>query len=114
MQNKADVFSLQELSKLKDFCNDCVKEGKEINEKRKDDPNYVPEEKEPEPEPPKQEINLGPEESKYEKNESLKDVDDKDIDIILNQNSKYKKPKNVSKARSENFNNAKNMFEPKK
>ena len=112
MQNKADVFSFQELSKLKDFCNDCVKEGKEINERRKDDPNYVPEEKEPEP--PKQEKIIEPEESKYEKNEYLKDVDDKDIDIILNQNFKYKTQNKGSKAKSESFNNKKNMFEPKK
>ena len=45
MKNKEGIFSFQELSKLKDFCNNCAKEDKKIHEKRKNNPSYVPEEK---------------------------------------------------------------------
>ena len=106
-----DVFSFQELDKLKDFCKDCAKENKEIYEKRKDDPSYVPEEKEPEP------ANQAPKEEFKGYNGTdyyVEGLDDKDIDIILNPNYKPKKPTNVAKQKSDNFNNRLNMFEPKK
>ena len=49
MQNKEGIFSFNELLKLKDFCNNCAKEDKEIHEKRKYNPSFVPKEKKPEP-----------------------------------------------------------------
>ena len=33
MKNNEGIFSFQEFSTLKDFCNNCAKEDKEIHEK---------------------------------------------------------------------------------
>ena len=103
------VFSFQELDKLKDFCKDCAKENKEIEEKRKKDPSYVPEEKQPEPAPVKEEFK-GYNGTDY----YVKGLDDKDIDIILNPNYKPNKTNKASTQITDSFNNRMNMFEPKK
>ena len=134
MKNKEGIFSFQELSKLKDFCNNCAKEDKKIHEKRKNNPFYIPEEKKPEPVkqkkiPSNQVPNKGIKGMNYKnkinnksfnngdiiiKNNCLKNVDDKDIRIILNHNPSFKNPNYNSKVKSGNFKNRVNMFEPKK
>ena len=125
MKNKEGIFSFQELSKLKDFCNNCAKEDKKIHEKRKNNPSYVPEEKKPEPVkqkkvPTNQVSNKGIKNNINNngdiiiKRNFLKNVDDKDIRIILNHNPTFKKPSNNSKMKSDSFKNRLNMFESKK
>ena len=125
MKNKEGIFSFQELSKLKDFCNNCAKEDKKIHEKRKNNPSYVPEEKKPEPvkqrKVPSNQLSNKGIKNKINNNGDiiikrnfLKNVDDKDIKIILNHNPSFKKTSNNSKMKSDSFKNRVNMFEPKK
>ena len=134
MQNKEGIFSFQELSKLKDFCNNCAKEDKEIHEKRKNNPYYVPKEKKPEPTKQKKmplnqvsnkgtknainrnKINYNSQNSgnMFIKHNFLKNIDDKDIEIILNHKPNFKNPNNGSKVMSGSFKNRVKMFEPKK
>ena len=130
MKNKEGMFSFQELSKLKDFCNKCAKEDKKIHEKRKNNPYYAPEEKKPEPAKQKKipsnksikETNNRNKINNYNpnnggmfvKNNCLKNVDDKDIQIILNHNPSLKNQNNDSKKKVDSFKNRVNMFEPKK
>ena len=135
MQNKEGIFSFQELSKLKDFCDNCAKEDKKIHEKRKNNPFYTPEEEKPAPVkqkkiPSYQVSNKGIKSTNYKnkinnnrqnngenmfiKQNFLKNIDDKDINIILNHNPTFKNPSNSSKVKSDSFKNRVNMFEPKK
>ena len=125
MKNKEGIFSFQELSKLKDFCNNCAKEDKKIHEKRKNNPSYVPEEKKPEPvkqrKVPSNQLSNKGIKNKINNNGDiiikrnfLKNVDDKDIKIILNHNPSFKKTSNNSKMKSDSFKNRVNMFESKK
>ena len=135
MENNEGIFSLQEFSQLKDFCNNCAKEDKAIHEKRKYNPSYIPKEKKPEPVKPKK-IPLNNKSNKvskdiknknkinyynsqyngsnYIKNNFLKNIDDKDIEIILNHKPNFKNPNNGPKITSNSFKNRVNMFEPKK
>ena len=48
MQNKEGIFSLPELSQLKDFCDNCAKEDRKIYEQRKKNSSFIPEDKKPE------------------------------------------------------------------
>ena len=48
MQNKEGIFSLPELSQLKDFCDNCAKEDLKIYEQRKKNSSFIPEDKKPE------------------------------------------------------------------
>ena len=48
MQNKEGIFSLPELSQLKEFCDNCAIEDRKIYEQRKNG-TYIPEDKKPEP-----------------------------------------------------------------
>ena len=125
MRNNEGIFSFQELSKLKDFCNNCAKEDKKIHEKRKNNPSYVPEEKKPEPvkqrKVPSNQLSNKGIKNKINNNGDiiikrnfLKNVDDKDIKIILNHNPSFKKTSNNSKMKSDSFKNRVNMFESKK
>ena len=125
MQNKEGIFSFNELLKLKDFCNNCAKEDKKIHEKRKNNPSYVPEEKKPEPvkqrKVPSNQLSNKGIKNKINNNGDiiikrnfLKNVDDKDIKIILNHNPSFKKTSNNSKMKSDSFKNRVNMFESKK
>ena len=133
MKNKEGIFSYQELSKLKDFCNKCAKEDKEIHEKRKYNPSFIPKEKKTETTKQKKIVlnqvsNKGTKDTNYKnklkysqssgnifiKHSFLKNVDDKDIEIILNHKPTINNPNNVSKIKSDAFKNRVNMFEPKK
>ncbi len=134
MKNKEGIFSYQELSKLKDFCNKCAKEDKEIHEKRKYNPSFIPKEKKTETTKQKKIVlnqvsNKGTKdtynknkmnynnqnnESMFVKQNFLKNVDDKDIRIILNHNPSSNNQKNGPKMKSDGFKNRVNMFEPKK
>ena len=133
MKNNEGIFSFKELNKLKDFCNNCAKEDKEIHEKRKYNPSFVPKEKKPEPVKQNkiflnQGSNKGTKDNNYKnkikysqssgnifiKHSFLKNVDDKDIEIILNHKPTINNPNNVSKIKSDAFKNRVNMFEPKK
>ena len=133
MKNNEGIFSYQELSKLKDFCNNCAKEDKEIHEKRKYNPSFVPKEKKPEPTKQKkifsnQVSNKGTKDTynknkinysqssgnKFIKHNFLKNVDDKDIEVILNHKPNFNNPNNGPKIKTDSFKNRVNMFEPKK
>ena len=133
MKNNEGIFSFQELSKLKDFCNNCAKEDKEIHEKRKYNPSFVPKEKKPDPVKQKtiyssQVSNKGTKDTNYKnklkysqssgnifvKHSFLKNIDDKDIEIILNHKPTLNNPNNGPKIKTDNFKNRVNMFEPKK
>ena len=133
MKNKEGIFSFQELSKLKDFCNNCAKEDKEIHEKRKYNPSFVPKEKKPEPAKQKkiflnQVSNKGTKDTNYKnkinygqssgnkfiKHSFMKNIDDKDIEVILNHKPSFNNPNNGSKIKPDSFKNRVNMFEPKK
>ena len=48
MSNKEGIFSLPELSQLKDFCDNCAKEDRKIYEQRKKNSSFIPEDKKPE------------------------------------------------------------------
>ena len=48
MQNKEGIFSLPELSQLKDFCDNFAKEDRKIYEQRKKNSSFIPEDKKPE------------------------------------------------------------------
>ena len=48
MQNKEGIFSLPELSQLKDFCDNCAKEDRKIYDQRKKNSSFIPEDKKPE------------------------------------------------------------------
>ena len=48
MKNKEGIFSLPELSQLKDFCDNCAKEDRKIYEQRKKNSSFIPEDKKPE------------------------------------------------------------------
>ena len=133
MKNNEGIFSLQELSNLKEFCRNCAKEDKEIHEKRKYNPSFVPKEKKPEPVKQKkiysnQVSNKGTKDTNYKnklkysqssgnifvKHSFLKNIDDKDIEIILNHKPTLNNPNNGPKIKTDNFKNRVNMFEPKK
>ena len=53
-------------------------------------------------------------ESMFVKQNFLKNIDDKDIKIILNHNPSSNNQKNGPKMKSDGFKNRVNMFEPKK
>ena len=134
MKNKEGIFSFKELSKLKDFCNNCAKEDKEIHEKRKNNPFYAPKEKKPEPVKQKKmplnqvsnkgnkdtnnknKINYNSQNSgnKFIKHNFLKNIDDKDIEVILNHKPCFKSQNKDPKIKSYSFKNRVNMFETKK
>ena len=129
MKKNEGIFSYQELNKLQDFCNKCAKEDKAIHEKRKYNPSYAPKEQKQELAqqkkfPSNQGSNKGNKDNKnkmnyYNKNEYtkqnfLKNIDDKDIDIILNHNPNCKNTNKVPKTKPDTFKNKVNMFEPKK
>ena len=130
-KNPGGMFSFEELSKLQAFCNKCAKEDKIIYEKRRSNTCnafYIPEQKKIEPikqkkAPSNKEIqlinkhklNYKPNKGDvFVKNNCLKDVDDKDIFLILNHNSSYKKPNNDLQKKPDSFKNRIKMFEPKK
>ena len=133
MKKNEGIFSYQELNKLQDFCNKCAKEDKAIHEKRKYNPSYAPKEQKQELAqqkkfPSNQGSNKGTKDTNYKnklkysqssgnifiKHSFLKNVDDKDIEIILNHKPNINNPNNVSKIKSDAFKNRVNMFEPKK
>ena len=102
MQNKEGIFSFSELSKLRDFCNDCAKEDKKIYEARKKNPSYVPKEEKPEP-------------IKKTKMSSYKNNNNNYGNAKIQKNYiNIPKSNNNSKKYSESFQNKLKMFEPKK
>ena len=132
-KNPGGMFSFEELSTLQAFCNKCAKEDKIIYAKRRSNTynaSYVPEEKKIEPVKQKalpsnkdiKEINrykinnYKPNKGDvFIKNNCLKDVDDKDIFLILNHKpTGYKKPNNDLQKKPDSFKNRIKMFEPKK
>ena len=44
----------------------------------------------------------------------MKNIDDKDIEVILNHKPSFNNPNNGSKIKPDSFKNRVNMFEPKK
>ena len=129
MQNKEGIFSFNELSQLKDFCNKCAEEDRKIFEQRKKNSFYKPENKKPEPlkeaKPPSNQVSHTGNNNKFVKNQinhqnnyNNKDkIKEKKVNNIKSNNSNNynynQKQSNNSKRISESFKNRIKMFESK-
>ena len=105
MQNKEGIFSLPELSQLKDFCDNCAKEDRKIYEQRKKNSSFIPEDKKPEA---IKKTNINSYNNKYKENIKVKSAYNNSNNNI---NNKSQGQQNKSRMNPDTFKIRLKMFE---